>query len=454
MSQITASQKNDSVTSTFWRYAIPSIVAMVVSGLYQVIDGIFVGHYVGGEGLAGINMAFPVLAVVIGIGLLIGMGGGSVISIKRGEGNTQSVNHSLFTSIFLVLITGIVGAIFLVISSDSILSIQGASNTPRAFAEDYIDILTMGTVLTIGAAALPMLVRNDNSPNLATAFIVVGALANILLDYVFLAHLNMGLKGAAIATLIAQLATCLLALWYFISKHSEASLNQGKFSFKIAKRIFELGASSLVMFIYFGFVLALHNKLFMMYGDATHVAAFAIVGYVASLYYYFTEGIANGMQPPVSYYFGAKQYDNIIKTVKLALAVSVGLGIVVVLLVNVYPLAAISLFTTGDVALTDATAQGVKLHLLGIYLDGFLFAASVYFMAIGLGGKALSVSAGNMFIQLPFLWILPKYLGVDGIWLSVPASNIALTVIVLPMLIKSLRNLKEEAQHPEPLPVT
>ena len=139
MSQITASQKNDSVTSTFWRYAIPSIVAMVVSGLYQVIDGIFVGHYVGGEGLAGINMAFPVLAVVIGIGLLIGMGGGSVISIKRGEGNTQSVNHSLFTSIFLVLITGMVGAIFLVISS--VLSFGSRFWSPKMPREVQVSLV-------------------------------------------------------------------------------------------------------------------------------------------------------------------------------------------------------------------------------------------------------------------------------------------------------------------------
>ncbi|MBD1557744.1 MATE family efflux transporter [Vibrio sp. S9_S30] len=444
MSHITLPQKTDSVTKTFWRYAIPSIVAMVVSGLYQVIDGIFVGHYVGRDGLAGISMAYPVLAIVIGIGLLIGMGGGSVASISRGEGNARCVNHSLFTAIVLIVATGSVGAIFLVMSSGSILSMQGASGLPRAFAEDYVNLLTTGAVLTIGATALPMLVRNDNSPNLATALIVVGAFANILLDYAFLAHLNMGLKGAAMATLIAQLVTCLLGLCYFLSKYSEAKVLYGVFKWHLAKRIIQLGVSTLVMFLYFGFVMALHNKLFMMYGDATHIAAFAIVGYIASMYYYFTEGIANGMQPPVSYDFGAKQYNNIIKTVKLALSVSVSLGIVMVVLVNLSPLTAISLFTTGDAVLTEATAQGVKLHLLALYLDGFLFAASVYFMAIGMGGKALFVSAGNMFIQLPFLWILPTYLGVDGIWLSVPASNLALTLIVLPMLMKSLRTLTSQ----------
>ncbi|CCN80590.1 putative Multi antimicrobial extrusion protein MatE [Vibrio nigripulchritudo SFn27] len=442
MSEVTISNTSQSVSRTFWRYAIPSILAMVVNGLYLVIDGIFVGHYVGSDGLAGINMVIPVVAIITGIGVLIGMGGGSIVSQFRGEGKLTDADHTLKTGLWMILVTGVLGSLFLYSVSGWALEIQGAYGDPKQFATECLNIFTIGVSLTIASSALPMLVRNDDSPNISTAFILIGALTNIALDYLFLAHLGMGLKGAAIATLIAQAVTTLLSLGYFLSKYSEANVFGGQFKWKLVWRTTELGASTLVMFVYFGFVMALHNKLFMYYGDSTHVAAFAIVGYIASIYYYFTEGTANGMQPPVSFYFGAKQFSKIKDTVKLALSVSVGLGIVVTILLNIFPEAAISLFTTENPALTTATKQGVQLHLLGICLDGFLFAASVYFMAIGMGGKALFVSAGNMIVQLPFLLVLPQYFGVEGIWLSVPLSNLTLTLVVLPMVISSLRKLR------------
>lgn len=434
-------QPSQSVARTYWRFAIPSIVAMLVSGLYQIIDGFFVGHFVGADGLAGINMAIPLLGLIMGFGMLVGMGGGSVLSKYRGENNLNGTQATLVTALFLIILIGLLASIVFIAFGQSLLNIQGAIGVTLEMSWSYVQIMSFGALISIGASAMPMLVRNDDSPNLATVFIVAGALTNIVLDYVFLAHLDMGLKGAAIATLIAQLATCILCLRYFTSSKAKTKLAIKQLDKGIAIRIVQLGASNLVMFIYFSFGMAFHNLQFMAYGGTTQLAAFAIVGYLASCYYFFAEGLVSGLQPPVSYYLGAKQYKRITETVKLAFSVTVGSGIALVILFNIFPELFISIFTTGNDALLEASKNGIRLHLMALFLDGFLFMASIYFVAVGKSGQALFVSIGNMLIQIPFLFILPKYLGIDGVWLAVPLSNITFALIVLPMLLINLKGL-------------
>jgi putative MATE family efflux protein len=436
-------QPSQSVASTFWRFAIPSIVAMLVSGLYQIIDGFFVGHFVGADGLAGINMAIPLLGPIMGFGLLVGMGGGSVLSNYRGENNLAGTQATLVTALCLIILIGLLATVVFIAFGQSLLNIQGAIGVTLDMSWDYVQVMSFGALISIAASAMPMLVRNDDSPNFATVFIVVGAIANIVLDYVFLGYFDMGLKGAAIATLMAQLVTCVLCLRYFISAKAKTKLAIKQLDKAIAIRIVQLGSSNLVMFIYFSFVMAFHNIQFMAYGDTTQLAAFAIVGYLASCYYFFAEGLVSGLQPPVSYYLGAKQYKRITETVTLAFSVTVGSGIALVILLNLFPELFISIFTTGNDALLEASKNGIRLHLMALCFDGFLFMASVYFVAVGKSGQALFVSVGNMLLQVPFLFILPKYLGIDGVWLAVPLSNIALVLIVLPMLLINLKGLMD-----------
>ncbi|CAN0428988.1 unnamed protein product [Ectocarpus sp. 12 AP-2014] len=434
-------QPSRSVASTFWRFAIPSIVAMMVSGLYQIIDGFFVGRFVGAEGLAGINLAIPLLGLVMGFGMMIGMGAGSLLSRSRGEQNTRAMQAILSTALILIVLIGVLATLVFILFGKSLLHIQGATGTSMDMSWQYIHIMSYGALISIGASAMPMLVRNNDSPNLATIFIVVGAVLNIVLDYVLLKHFNMGLKGAAFATLIAQGASCFLCLHYFLSPKAKFKLSVNQLDKAIAARAIQLGSSSLVMFIYMSFVMAFHNRLFMTYGDSTQLAAFAIVGYLAGCYYFFAEGLVSGLQPPVSYYLGAKQFKRIIDTLKLALFVTVGSGIALVILLNLFPDIFIGIFTSGNDALVEAAKTGIRLHLFALFLDGFLFMASVYFVAVGRSAQALFVSLGNMFIQLPFLFVAPKFLGIDGVWLAVPLSNIVFTCLVLPMLLVSLKNL-------------
>lgn len=436
------------IKRSFWRYAIPSIAAMLVSGLYQIIDGIFVGHYVGVEGLAAINMAWPITFVVSGLGIMIGMGGGTLISMNRGEQDQTSAQKAFNASFFLMVVLAIISAAGLFLWGADLLRAQGGEGVIFTLGFGYVNIFAYGTIATIMAAAIPMLVRNDESPNVATALMIFGALLNIVLDYVFIGLWQWQLEGAALATIIAQFLVAIIGIVYFVSKHSSLKLDSSliKVNPRMMSTIISLGASSLVMYLYTSFVFALHNRLFMQYGTPVTVGAFAIVGYIMTLYYLVAEGIAEGMQPPVSYYFGAQQFENIKKMLLMSIKVTVIAGIGFIVILNVMPNLMISLFTSESTELIAEAKNGIHLHLFAMFLDGIIVLASVYFMAIGKGGKALAISVGNMLIQLPFLYFLPQWLGVDGIWLALPLSNIVLFVIVAPLV---WHDIKQREQEPE-----
>ncbi len=439
----TASIDQLTVKQHFWKYAIPSIAAMLVSGLYQIIDGIFVGHYVGFEGLAGINMAWPIICCVVGVGMMIGMGAGSLLSITRGEKKPLEGQKVLSHAIVLIGIMSIASAIFIHFFGETLLLLQAADGQSFTMASDYIEVFAYGAFFTTAATAMPLLVRNDEQPGFATMLLMIGAVMNIALDYLLIAVYPLGLTGAAIATLISQAIVMLLGFYYFFSRKANTRF---KFSYKDIKfkqlqKILVLGSSSLIMFMYFSFIIALHNFLFMQYGSAVHVAAFAIVGYVATTFYLLAEGIAGGMQPPVSYYYGAKQVPQIKQTVKLTVKVVAILGVFTVLFINIFPNFVIGFFSNHDNTLMAETLIGMRLHLFALVLDGFIFIATMYFMAVNQGNKSLFISMANMAIQIPFLLTLPNLIGVNGIWLSVPLSNVALCLILTPLILSENKRI-------------
>ena len=440
------------IKRSFWRYAIPSIAAMLVSGLYQIIDGIFVGHYVGVEGLAGINMAWPITFVVSGLGLMVGMGGGSLISIKRGEADKDAAQKAFNVSFFLIILLALLSGVALSLWGADLLRVQGGKDVIFELGFNYVTVFANATIVTIMAAAIPMLIRNDESPNVATALMILGALLNIVLDYVFIGLWQWQLEGAALATIIAQSIVCIVGIGYFLSKYSRLKLDRSVIMIdpRMATKVMSLGASTLVMYVYTSFVFALHNRLFMQYGTSVTVGAFAIVGYIMTVYYLIAEGIAEGMQPPVSYYFGALQFENIKKMLLMSIKVTVITGVGFIVILNVMPNLIIRLFTSDyftseSAALIAAAKNGIHLHLFAMFLDGIIVLASVYFMAIGKGAKALAISVGNMLIQLPFLYFLPQWLGVNGVWLALPLSNIVLFVIVAPLV---WHDIKQREQVP------
>ena len=191
-------------------------------------------------------------------------------------------------------------------------------------------------------------------------------------------------------------------------------------------------------------MVALHNALFAQYGNQLMIGAYAILGYIVTVYYLTAEGIANGMQPLVSYNHGAKRHDNIRQLLKIAMVSSVSVGMVFIVLLNIFPREFVSVFNSEDPQLVEYTVLGIRLHMFALALDGFLVVAGAYYQAVNKGSKAMFVTVGNMLIQLPFLYIMPKLFGVPGIWIAYPLSNIALSVVVILMLVKDVKKLNAQ----------
>ncbi|MFW7525071.1 MATE family efflux transporter [Vibrio ostreicida] len=429
-----------SIYKQFWNYVIPTIAAMLVSGFYQVVDGIFIGRYVGADGLAGINVAWPVIGTILGLGMLVGVGSGALISIRQGEGDHLGANHILTTGLILLVVLSPAVSGLLYLFGGDFLAWQGAKGRLFELGEQYLSILTGACVFTLGSIAMPFLIRNDDSPTVATLLMVIGAVVNIALDYLMIAVWGWELKGAAIATAIAQAVVTLLGVAYFCSPSAKLKLNNLRFNWGVIPQIFSIGTSSFFMYAYGSMMVALHNSLFTQYGDALTIGAYAILSYIVTVYYLTVEGVANGMQPLVSFNHGARNQTNIGKLLNISMVTSISIGIGFTLLLNIFPHEFVTVFNSSDNQLLERTVLGIRLHMFALFLDGFLVVAAAYYQATNKGSKAMFVTLGNLLIQLPFLFIMPKLFGVPGIWLAYPLSNIALGVIVAVMLIKDVRH--------------
>ncbi|TKB56521.1 MATE family efflux transporter [Ferrimonas aestuarii] len=425
----------------FWRYVLPTIAAMMVNGLYQVVDGIFVGQAIGASGLAAINIAWPVIGATYGVAIMVGMGAGALSSIARGEGNLALASRWLGNGLVLLLIMGAICGVALAAFGEPLFRLQQADGEVLSLANEYLQVLIWASPVALGGVALPFLVRNDDSPNLATLLIGIGAVANIALDYLFIVHWQWQLTGAALATALAQAVVLALGLGYFVSSRCQVplKLTELTLNWSQAKAILGLGLASWGMYLYFSFITAIHNAQFLNYGDASHLGAFAIVGYLCAFYYLFAEGIANGVQPLLSYLFGAERLQQMQRALSWALLLTLGSGMAFSLLLALYPEPLIAAFNREDERLISATTIGMSWHTWALYLDGVIFVIAAYFQAVNDGRRASWITFANMGVQLPFLILLPLWLGVKGVWLAVPLSNLLLIGWVLWLLAADQR---------------
>ena len=433
------------ITATYWRYAFPTLVAMLVSGLYQIVDGIFIGHVIGAKGLAAINMVWPWAGLMAGVGLMIGAGTGTLCSIAQGESMLLKAKKILSQGLWLLVLLGVVVGALITTFSGNFLSMQGASDTIQAHGSAYLDVMGWAAPVVMASIALPILVRNLGAPKLATIMMVVGASTNIVLDYLFIVKFGWGLRGAAIATVTGELFSVIIGLTFLFSRYSTvplqafgAPLNKifTSLSPRLCLPILGNGFSSFLMYLYGSFSVVLHNTALLHYGSTINVAAYAIAGYLMTVFYLLAEGLASGMQPIVSYFHGAGQSKPIRQVFRLALKCIVGGGFVVVLIMMIFPHPMTWIFINEDAdpALQTAAINAIHFHLFALFLDGFLVLAAAYFQAIGMGKKATAITLGNMCIQVPFLLALAPWLGVTGVLLALPISTIVLTLGVAWML--------------------
>ncbi len=446
--------KSTSVTREFLSYVLPTVGAMTASGLYSVVDGIYIGQFVGTDALAATNLAWPLLSILYGLGMMVGIGSGAIASMARGQGVIDRAKASLGNGLLLVFLAGLSGVVVLGYGGQKILELQNITPAIFAHANDYLQVLMFAAPITVGSLALPIMVRNDGAPTLSTWIIVSGAIGNIIFNGIFIAYLDMGLTGAALGTAFSQALVVLMGVAYFFSSWAKTRLTIGNLAAdpKLMLKASSIGLSSFLMFIYSGFMTAAHNYMFIQYADASTVGGYAIIGYMLALYCLFATGVASGTQPLISYYFGAGNIQRMKQFVILMLVVTLGVGVLLVMAMNSWPDQFVLAFNNSDPLFFEAAKTGLRLHLVVIFLEGLIFCGTVFFQALGIPRNANIISVAHMVFQLPFLIVLPTFIGVTGVWLAMPMSNICVAIIITWLMSTHWKRLSRDDKNGRHIP--
>ncbi|MGL5598224.1 MAG: MATE family efflux transporter [Aeromonas sp.] len=439
--------RQQAMTRRFWAYALPSILAMLVSGAYYLIDGIFVGQYVGAAGLAGINLVYPVIMVLIGLAAMISMGAATAISFQQGAKNQRLACHALVNALWLLLALGITAPIALYFSHTDILLGLGMRPHTETWqqASDYLAWIGGGTLLLASNLAVPYLLRNDGRPKLAMVLVSCGAILNILLNYVMVARLELGLIGTAQATLIAEGIVSLIGLGYFFTPYARLRLTWHTMvpTFPAIPNLLFTGLPSLIAQFNLGLLLMLHNSQLMAYGNVKDLAGFTVAGYTEAVFIVILQGLAFGIQPLISQATGAKRHDDLKFLMEMGLKVTLVYGIVVWLVIQLLPTHVAMLYTGAeDPHLLAAAVSSLTLNLGAIPLEGIIMFGIVLLQSMARTRQALIISAAKTLLLLPLIFWLPQLWGRDGVLMAQPATILLLTIPLCWLLWREWSRLK------------
>jgi len=435
----------ESVKKLLLRYAIPSIVAMLSSSLYNMIDSIFIGHGVGAMAISGLAITMPIMNVIAALGTLVSVGGAALMSVKRGQGDKKSAEYILSNVLMLNVIIGLcltaAGVIFL----DDILYFFGASENTIPYAREFMHIILSGTAVTHVYLGLNDMLRASGYPGKAMGVILTAIAINCVLNPLFIFGFKWGIAGSAFATVIAQTVAMSIELVHFMRKKHFIHFERKMFGLKahIVKGIFSIGVSPFLMNICASIVVIFINKSLMTYGGDFYVGAYGIINRVLMVFIMIVIGLNQGMQPIVGYNFGARKFDRVARALRYAIFAAVAVTTSGFLMAEIFPHLLANMFT-GDQELIDIASHGMRIVLIMFPIVGFQMVTANFFQSIGKVRKAILLSlTRQMLFLVPLLIILPRFMGTLWVWISMPIADSLATVLAVFLLTRQMKKFRE-----------
>lgn len=418
----------------FLNYTIPSIVAMWVFSIYTMVDGIFVANYVGSTALASVNIAMPTINLIFALSLLFSTGASTVIAVSFGKGNVKEANEIFTINTVVLIIISLTISILGLLNLNALSSFLGATLNTRTMINDYLGIILVFAVFFIISYQFEVLVKTDGSPRLATIGVITSALTNVGLDYVFIAIFGWGVKGAALATGISQVASTVIFSIYFLSKKSKLKFVKMKFNaYKLAiyRRIVSLGVSDSLTEFSAGIIVFIFNQTILKLIGEQAIVTYTIISYANLLVLMTMIGIAQGMQPLVSYYFGKNDYRTYTYFLKLAIGM-VSVCALVIMYISIFKTENIVGAFIGhkDIALFNYSTAAFRIFSTSFIVVGFNIVISGFFVAVEKPFQAITISlARGLFALVISLSIMVMLLGEYGIWISPLISELIVLII-------------------------
>lgn len=431
------------------QYAIPAIIAMTASSLYNMVDSIFIGQGVGPLAISGLAITFPLMNLSAAFGAAVGVGASTFISVRLGQKDYDTAKHILGNTMTLNLIMGLGVGLVCLLFLDPILRFFGASDQTIPYARDYMVIILLGNVITHMYFGLNAVLRAAGKPKHAMSATIFTVVLNTLLDPLFIYTFGLGIKGAAYATVLAQSLALIWQLYTFSRPKELLHFKRGTFRLQssIIRNIIAIGLSPFSMNVCACIVVILINNSMVHYGSDLAVGAYGIANKVAFIFVMINMGVNQGMQPIAGYNYGAMRYDRLMKVVKYSIIAATAIMTIGFIIAMTIPGTCARLFTT-DPTLIDLSAKGIRYIMVAFPVVGYQMVVSNFFQSIGKAKISIVLSLSRqLLILLPLLLVLPTMFGINGVWVSMPVSDTLSAFMAAWIMIVYMRKFKK--QHNE-----
>ena len=432
------------VGQLLWQYALPAIVAMSASSLYNIIDRAMIGQIVGPEAIAGLGITFPFMNLSAAFGAAVGVGSSACISVKLGQKDYQTAGHLLGNTITLNLIIGLSFMLICLLFLDPILLFFGASDVTLPYARSFMTIILLGNVITHMYFGLNAVLRAAGKPKHAMYSVLFTVAMNIVLVILFVWWFRWGIQGAALATVTSQTMAMCWQIKLFSNKNEILHLKRGIYKLKkqLVTNIVAIGISPFLMNVTSCVIVIFMNNQFVHYGGDMAVGAYSIANSVVMMFFMFVMGVCQGMQPIVGYNYGAEKYDRMLRCLFLAIGCATAILLVGWGLSMLFPRQIARIFTT-DATLIDLSARGIRLDMLVFFVVGSQATITHFFQSIGKVKVSIFLSLSRqLFLLLPMAYVFPLFWELDGVWYSMPASDFLSFAMTIPMLMWYMKKFK------------
>ena len=438
----------EKISKLLKKYALPAIIAMTASSLYNMVDSIFIGHGSGPLAISGLAVTFPLMNLSAAIGTLVGIGCMTTLSIFLGQKNYKAANIVLSNLISLSFITSIIFMALTLFFLDPILYFFGASENTISYARDYMQIILYGNLITHLYFGLNGAMRASGNPKKAMSLTLATVVLNTILDPIFIFVFDMGIKGAAIATVLSQAITTTVEIFHFIGKEKLLKFDKNVFRIdaRIAKDSLAIGMGPFLMNSAACMVTLMINQQLLKYSGDLGIGSFGIINRITFIFVMICSGLNQGMQPIAGFNYGARKYKRVKEVFKKSVVIASCVCVCCFLLSEFMGRPAVTLFTH-DPELIDRAIKGLKITNIVFPIVGFQIVSTNFFQSLGMVNKSIVLSLmRQVIILIPLLFILPLFWGEDGVWISFPISDTLasiLTLFFLASLFKKFNKLED-----------
>lgn len=448
MSEKTRELAEMNVPRLMLKYFIPAFVGVFVNALYNIVDRIFIGQGVGAIALSGISVIFPIMLIMMGFGMLIGIGTGVLVSINMGKRDMDKAEKVLGSGFLLMLLVSVLITVIGFSIKGPLLRSFGATNETLNYANDYLNIILAGTVFQVVGFSLNNVIRAEGNARIAMYSMIISAGTNLILDPVFIFGFGMGVKGAAYATVISMMVLSTWVLIHFLGKRSVVKLKSKDIVFDriILFDIVAIGMAPFFMQIANSFVQGLLNTQLIAFGGDLAVGAMGIVNSVATLIIMAIVAVNMASQPILSFNYGAQSFKRVKDTLRVAIIASSGIAVFAFLMVETFPAEIVRLFNSSDSGLLSIGKEGLQIGLVALPVVGFQVVTGNFFQSLGKAKIAVLLTLlRQVIILIPLLYILPDFFRLRGIWVAMPLSDVGSAIIVTFFLVNHWRKLNAQA---------